>query len=375
MDSKAFNIEQERLENTIQKINEREYYVSDLIDKKHSQIRQSINSTGDEVILNNRKHEMNILNSARKEPYFGRIDISSVEDGEETFYLGKQGIIDTEENIVVVDWRMPLASVFYNFTPGQPKQHYEVETDKRTYRYTVDVKQKREYKIENQKIEKINQYVADEKSKENKSFSKIGEELSVTDEFLRELIKKSETSGYLKEIIATIQKEQNIAIRKPLDQNVIIQGVAGSGKSSIALHRISYLLFNNKKLKPTDILILGPSRMFLSSFESILPNLEIKDIDQETFQDFAIKILNLNTKSLRSTNTFFERKVFNEISHETISFKGSREFINILDIFLEEYKNKFINTLSNLKIIDKFLMKDELIKFSMVIHICHFQKG
>ncbi|WP_159462038.1 HelD family protein [Salirhabdus sp. Marseille-P4669] len=369
MDKREFQIEQEILDETIRRIEDRTYFVGELINKKKKQFQQNTNVTGDEVALEAGKKELSLLDKAIKEPYFGRIDIDSKDFGKEVFYIGKQGVKDSNDDVIVVDWRKPLASLYYNFTPGFPRQEYIVEDENSNnfYKYEADVLQKREYTIENKKIKKINQLVANENSSENKTYSDKGEELTVTDDFLKDLIEKNETTGYLKEIIATIQKEQNIAIRKPLNQNLIIQGVAGSGKSSIALHRISYLLYNNKKLEPRDILILGPSKMFISSFKELLPNLNVTGINQSTFQDFALQHLQkyIGTKVFDSYQEFFEKTVFNsknKVEEQIIEFKGSEEFIVVMDIYLREYKANYSSHFRTLTISDHVLTADELMK-------------
>ncbi|MBB6451608.1 DNA helicase-2/ATP-dependent DNA helicase PcrA [Salirhabdus euzebyi] len=369
MEKKEFQSEQKKLDETIKHIENNTYLVGEYINKKTKQIQENINLVGDEVALRSGKKELSSLNKAKKEPYFGRIDINTNDFGKETFYIGKQGIKNRDDDIIVVDWRKPLASLYYNFAAGLSRQSYSVkdEQSKKVYEYEANVLRKREYTIDDYKIKKINQMVADEQSNENKAFSDKGEEINVTDDFLKALIEKNETTGYLKEIIATIQKEQNIAIRKPINQNLIIQGVAGSGKSSIALHRISYLLFNNQKLEPGDFLILGPSKMFISSFKALLPDLNLMGINQSTFQDFAMQYLGkyIGGKPFDSYHEFFENTVFNKsnsMEEKIIEFKGSEQFANVIDIFLREYKLNYPNRIRQLRISEESVTADELLK-------------
>jgi DNA helicase II / ATP-dependent DNA helicase PcrA len=369
MDKKELQLEQKTLDETIQRIEDQTYYIWELLERKNTLLKERANLAGDEIAYRRGIKDQELLKKAIEEPYFGRFDIVSDEEGEETFYIGKQGVRDKDENLIVVDWRMPMASVYYNFTPGQPRQSYTVEDEKtrRKTKITVDVVRKREFTIKNKKIKKIVQQVAEPNSSLNVTFTETGEELTITDDFLREILEQSETTGYLKEIIATIQKEQDKAIRQPIDRNVIIQGVAGSGKSSIALHRLSFLLFNNKHIKPENVLILGPSKLFISSFKGLLPELNLEGIQQMTFQQLALNILEtiLKDKVDLSYNWYFENVLFTRDSDDErkrIEFKGSESLVLLLDIFVEEMKDQYENRIQPITIFDERLDKEKLKK-------------
>ncbi|OLO26766.1 hypothetical protein BTR23_22025 [Alkalihalophilus pseudofirmus] len=368
-DKRELEIEQQHLEETITRIKDRTYYISDMIQDKSHHLKEKNNAVGDDVALRNSKAELDILNRALKEPFFGRFDIYSEEEGEETFYIGKQGVIDTEYETVVVDWRRPMASVFYNFTPGQSKQSYVVVDEKKNNKktFTLDVLQKREFTINNSKIVRVIQQVADLHSEKNKTFTDKGEQITVTDDFLREMIENTETTGYLKEIIATIQHEQNIAIRQPISKNVIIQGVAGSGKSSIALHRLSFLLYNNKNVRPQDVLILGPSNMFISSYKDLLPELDLEGITQYTFSQLAESILKGHVTKVKQNSFpyFFENVLFNAEARkerQRIAFKGSESFSMLIDSFIVEYKKKFKERFSLVSLWGERLEAEDLLE-------------
>ncbi|MEH7309383.1 UvrD-helicase domain-containing protein, partial [Neobacillus drentensis] len=362
MNSEDLKNEQKILDNTIKKIKDQSYFVWELLEGKKGNFKRGINDTGDEIAYRRGKLDRELLRKAEKEPYFGRFDITSEEDGKETFYIGKQGVRDQNENVVVVDWRMPIASVFYNFTPDQPKQSYSFHDGKakRNINHSVDVLKKKEFTIKDQKIIKIIQQVSEKLNENlNVTITEKGEELTITDDFLREIIENSNTTGYLKEIIASIQKEQDKAIRQPIDRNVIIQGVAGSGKSSIALHRLSYLLYNNKNIKPSDVLILGPSNLFISSVQDLLPNLSLEGIRQSTVQQMLYQYLQsvIKEKFDLSYNTYFEEVLFskkNEVK-KIIEFKGSETFVLILDIFVNDLKNKYESRIQPITILNEYL--------------------
>ena len=320
------------------------------------------------LISHKGKENEKLLKNATKEPYFGQFEIHSDEEGHEVFYIGKQGIHDKNENMVVLDWRMPMASVFYNFTPGHSKQSYIVHDEKRkgSYKHTVDVLKKKEFTIINQKLLKIIQQVAEANSDLNRTITKTGS-LTIADDFLREIIEQSETTGYLKEIIATIQREQDLAIRQTIDKNVIIQGVAGSGKSSIALHRLSFLLFNNKNLKPESLLILGPSNLFISSVKGLLPELNLERIKQTTVQDLMLDILKPVIKEEIPSNYshYFEEILFKQQKlqeRKIIQFKGSEQFLNILDTFLSEIKNQYEKRMRTVTVLGEQLKTESLLE-------------
>jgi DNA helicase-2/ATP-dependent DNA helicase PcrA len=325
------------------------------------------NLIGDEISLRRNKKDYELLKQALEQPYFGRIDIYEDEENI-TYYIGKQSIRDLDDNIIVVDWRMPIAKVYYNFTTGNPIQEYMVENSRD--KNLVEVLRKREFLIKNGKLINMKQQVADPNSKLNNMQSEKGEEIAITDSFLKDIIENSESTGYLKEIIASIQKEQDQAIRMPINQNVIVQGVAGSGKSSIALHRISFLLFNNKHIKPEDILILGPSHLFISSFQELLPELDLEGICQSTFAKFSLDIIEKELKlnfPIDKSKVFFEKilgedTIENKIKLKQIEFKGSANFVILLDIFIEEMKKQYEERLKSISLFGHYLGREDLLK-------------
>ena len=367
MANKDFIEEQNHLEDTISNIVESSYYVFEQIEKKRVLFKNRENLIGDGIALSRNKKDHELLKQALNEPYFGRIDIYEDEENI-TYYIGKQSIRDLDDNIIVVDWRMPIAKVYYNFTTGNPIQEYVVENSRD--KNLVEVLRKREFLIKNGKLINMKQQVADPNSKLNNMQSEKGEEIAITDSFLKDIIENSESTGYLKEIIASIQKEQDQAIRMPINQNVIVQGVAGSGKSSIALHRISFLLFNNKHIKPEDILILGPSHLFISSFQELLPELDLEGICQSTFAKFSLDILEkeLKLNFPRDTSKLFFEKILgedtieNKIKLKQFEFIGSANFVIVLDIFIEELKKQYEERLKSISLFGHHLGREDLLK-------------
>lgn len=366
MDNKDISTEQKHLDQTVRKIKDYKYFLSEIMDRKEKQMRSQSDMTGDIETYKSSKHYKQLMSSALKEPFFGSIELESREEGFEKFYIGKHGVYDKDHNMIVIDWRRPISTVWYNFTPGEPKQKYEVEINgNEKVTYEVDVKKKKEFEIQDLRIKKILQQVSDLNSESNITITEQGETMTIRDDFLRNIVENQESTGYLKDIVATIQREQDKAIREPLQKNLIVQGVAGSGKSSIALHRLSYLLYNNKLVKPEDTLILGPSKMFISSVKDLLPELEIEHVEQKTVTDLMLDILNKDVKDLDSSiASYFEETLFSYESNEKykklVEFKGSKNIIDLIDRFLEAYKESYVNRLSPITIYGYTLTKDDL---------------
>lgn len=328
--------EQVILDKTVDQLYKNNYEVISGAEIKFSKISStaSVDGTVDFKIETDNVEESKKI--AITEPFFGRIDIEE-DRKRETLYIGKRGIKDQNENIIVIDWRRPIASIYYNFISGLPSQTYKVITPNGEIRRSVEVLKKRQFTIEKSKIVSIHQEGPHTKSDLNRVITNEGSTKSNPAAILYTELEKSSSNGFLKEIIATIQTEQNAAIRKPLDRNLIIQGVAGSGKSSIALHRMSYLLYNHS-IKPEDMLIIAPSELFLSSIKNLLPNLELNGIEQSTFERLAIeslKTIGIELKSKSLTN-FFESMVYNEQSDDEFLFAKLRSSEQ-MQLWIDEY--------------------------------------
>ncbi|WP_425447344.1 RNA polymerase recycling motor HelD [Dethiothermospora halolimnae] len=265
--------------------------------------------------LNTKKLEE--LKKAQDKPYFGRIDFKQMgKDDVETFYIGKTGLEkrDTQERLMV-DWRAPIASLYYGGELGDVM-------------YTApeglmmgDLVLKRQYEIEDKILINI-----------------FDKGLTPMDEFLQNALWQKKDNK-LKDIVSTIQGEQNDIIRGEKDQVLIVQGVAGSGKTTIILHRVAYLLYNYKDiLKPDKILIVVPNKLFLNYISDVLPDLGVNDIKQFTFTDLALTLLNENYKIIdmeKSFSTLLDNGVNSKDSKKKInfvsSFKGSLYIKDIID--------------------------------------------
>lgn len=265
-----------------------------------------------------RSHEFNEKLEAKYEkmlesPYFGRIDfVEENESTNEKCYIGLSNLIDEDYDFLVYDWRAPISSMFYDYETGQAS--YECPEGL----ISGEITSKRQYKINNGKIE----YMFDSN-------------LSIEDEVLQELLSKN-SDDKMKGIVTTIQREQNKVIRNEDYKNLIVQGAAGSGKTSVALHRIAYLLYKHKdKITPQNIIIFSPNNIFNDYISNVLPQLGEDNMYQTTFKDYMHKELSNQFKK-ETTSEMMEyildsnEKLTYQDRIKNIKFKTSVEFMNIL---------------------------------------------
>ncbi|GAB6169612.1 RNA polymerase recycling motor HelD [Clostridium carnis] len=231
------------------------------------------------------KKEIENYEEALKSPYFGRVDFRELRGKDESIYIGKQAIsssLDGEE--IVVDWRAPVSDLYYSGTGGYA--YYKAPVG--VIEGNLSLKRKFLFKDNDLKEifdEGINEIIVSQ-----------AEGKDLVDEFLK--INLEESRGKkLKEVVATIQKEQNDIIRWPKNLPIIVQGSAGSGKTTIALHRLAYLLYRYADtIKGKDILVLAPNKLFLDYISEILPNLGVDEVNQTTFQELVLKKLKIKGK-------------------------------------------------------------------------------
>ena len=281
-----------------------------------------------EKIYNLLKKDIESYEEAIKTPYFARVDFTEKLGTLEEIYIGKQGISSSKDGEeIVVDWRAPVADLYYSGTGGEA--YYKAPSGI----IEGELSLKRRFLYKDEEIERI----FDEGI--NELFISEEEGVDLVDEFLK--INLEESKGKkLKEVVATIQKEQNDIIRWPKNLPIIVQGSAGSGKTTIALHRLAYLLYRYREsMEGKDILVLAPNRIFLDYISEILPSLGSKDVAQTTFQDLVIKLLKLKGK-IRSKDD--KLKDIIETEDETLrkfmvnssKVKGNLIFKTIIDRYI-----------------------------------------
>lgn len=240
-------------------------------------------------------YEVDRLTKARSKPFFGRIDFTElsskrrhdsridrekselVEYGTElskdaigeTIYIGKVGISRDITQLEVIDWRAPIASAYYESHLGRISYTVPNESD-----YEIDLARKRTYAIKDDTLESF-----------------YDTETIANDELLNKYLSQNK-KAVLGEIIATIQQEQNSIIRQSPFKNIIVQGAAGSGKTTVAMHRISYILYNFKdRFRTEDFYIVGSNKILLNYITGVLPDLDVHGISQMTMSELFVRLL------------------------------------------------------------------------------------
>ena len=253
---------------------------------------------------NSRIKQMIKYQHIKQNPYFGRIDFKT-EDEVIKVYVGIYGF-NYENRNYIFDWRAPISNLFYDYGIGKAKYEAPIGT------INGDIILRRQYKIENGTIERI-----------------IESEININDEMLQEVLSNN-SSDKMKNIVTTIQKEQNEIIRDTSNKYMIIQGVAGSGKTSVALHRIAYLLYKEKNLSYSNILIFSPNDIFTEYISDVLPELGERNVLNTTFNDLLEQYLKKFAK-LEKFSDFLEKVYENNIKPNYIFDRHE------LDYFIQDY--------------------------------------
>ncbi len=265
-----------------------------------------------------------MLEKLIKSPYFARIDFKYEDEEQyEKIYIGRSSLKkDNLYELVVHDWRSPIASVFYRFVTG------EVYYDAPIGRIRGEVNLKRQYEINRSELE----YFFDA-------------DVQIIDEFLRKLLSQN-TSAKMKTIVETIQKEQDIVIRDMENDLMMVQGVAGSGKTSIALHRAAYLMYQGlqNKLSSHSITIISPNEIFEQYISNVLPELGESNVISVVFDEILTNVL--QSERIQSRNQFLERLITSsnrKRMKSSIEFKTSLQFKEILDRFIDRIPENVID--------------------------------
>lgn len=264
----------------------------------------------------------------KETPYFGKVTFKEDDDIPEEIYVGRYGLtLENSYEPLIVDWRAPIAALFYKGTLG--KSSYNPPTGE----IDVDILSRKQLIIKKGQLKGIFDSAVD-----------------VKDEILQ-MVLTDNSSDKLKDIVMTIQKEQDEIIREDRNKIVVVNGVAGSGKTTIALHRISYLLYNFRKQFGDKVLIFGPNDVFMDYIAQVLPSLGESNIKQTTFENFAKNETGLKHENIKSFGSYIEDAMNeNKTALEEYKYKSSREFVDLLN--------------SSIKILDKNQFKIQAIKFN-----------
>ncbi len=273
------------------------------------------------------------LEASLDKPYFARIDFTynDEEDKVHTIYIGKNGI-SRDAKIVVTDWRAPISSLYYDAEIGKCSFIAPGGIIK------GNMSLKRQYEIEHGEL-----------------LEYFDVDLVSNDALLQKYL-NTNNDARLKSIVATIQKEQNEVIRKPLSDDLIVQGVAGSGKTTVALHRIAYLVYNYmQNIQQNQFLVIGPNTVFLKYIKSVLPELDVSGVSQYTFEQFAKDYIDEEIQ-INSSDQKVNASIAGKINHDIDKFKCSVKYKNMIDQFLMIYFRNLTNNdlmIGNFKVLDK----------------------
>ena len=246
-------------------------------------------------------------------PYFASFKYQDEDGKNYNIYMSLTYLKDDNYNNILYDWRSPICSVFYDYETG-PCKYLAPEGIISGTLYS-----KRQYQI-----------------KDNKLLAVFDNSLNIDDEVLQEVLANN-SSDKMKNVVNTIQKEQNLVIRNLEDKNLIVQGIAGSGKTSVALHRIAFLLYRIDNLSSKDILIFSPNEVFSSYISNVLPELGEENTKETTFSDYLSYFIK-EYKSVEPFTNFIAK--FYEGSNKRknlITYKQSREIVIDLDNYLNDY--------------------------------------
>lgn len=270
--------------------------------------RESIITDIDEKLL--------ILKRHSSEPYFAKLIFEDSQDGERfNGYIGRLSIgdISNESDEKIVDWRAPISDLYYNGRLGQTSYVAHGNT------YNVNLELKRQIDIKDNEVRSIYDF----------------EESISSDEFLKPYLTES-ADNRLKNIVATIQEEQNKIIRLPIFKNCVVQGVAGSGKTTVALHRLSYLMYNFKKsIRPEEFLIISPNDIFVSYISSILVDLDADKSNSYSFNTLIRNIIGTEYEILGKSKQY-NHLTHNNISTDYLEYKNNIKFAEIIENYLND---------------------------------------
>ena len=275
-----------------------------------------INASNEKIELRRRFRKM------MDSPFFGRVDFCyEGEDEPEIFYIGIANLAEENGGLpLIYDWRAPVSGLFYDFDKGPAS--YQAPLGE----IHGDIAAKWQYKIRGGKM--IYEFESDVK---------------IDDEILKAEL-GSNGDVQLKNIIRTIQKEQNAIIRNTSDRIMVIQGAAGSGKTSIALHRIAYLLYHDRKnLKSSSVLVLSPNGVFSDYISHILPELGEENIREMSFDLFAYKRLKNVVADCEDRYDLIERQIAGLCDEKLLKEKLSRDFLDRMEGYLVELEDSLMN--------------------------------
>ncbi|WP_366924603.1 UvrD-helicase domain-containing protein [Metallumcola ferriviriculae] len=272
------------------------------------------------------KENLSKVIHAKDKPYFSRIDFQETGSNEsKKYYIGKLSLLKENNEPLIIDWRAPIASTYYDGRLGE----VSYQTDTGTV--SGELSLKRQFTIE-----------------EGKLLDFFDVDITTNDEFLQSHL-GAHADNRLKDIVSTIQAEQNKIIRADLEQPLIVQGAAGSGKTTIALHRIAYLIYTyEENFVPENFMIIAPNSLFLNYISGVLPELGVERVQQTTFTKFCRRLLGEKYKLLSPEEKlgFLLKTDADEAERVQVKrlskFKGSMQFKVVIDKYLNKIEKDML---------------------------------
>lgn len=360
------------LESQIDSLYKRKYYLENDVKNMTKQFNEdtswvvdfeegnAVDSAQGMLTVQSRNQEINKIEDKIKEytillkkPYFGKVTL----DNDEDIYIGNSTVKDPEGDILIYDWRTPIASVFYENRLGDVKYYIDESRN-----MTVNVTSRIQFIIEKGILIDIF---------ENDSY--------IGDSTLIDLMRK-ENSNKLKNVVSTIQSEQNKVIRQPLNKNTVVYGPPGSGKTTIAIQRLAYLLYNNRhQLSNEELMLFLPNELFNDYVSDALPELGEKNVQYNTFMRLVQKIPYFKNKKIESLTTCIQRVNESNVSATQYQKKSSLNYLTFVKKNIEKlavegmhfidfsYNNKVLVSKEELNRI--FYSKSEGVSFKKRVNI------
>ncbi|RWS44801.1 DNA helicase UvrD [Bacillus mycoides] len=314
----------------------------------------------EQILESMRESNRQNLRIGVQEPYFGRLDFQ--EDGKEDvmpIYIGKVGVSDKDTmKPMVIDWRAPVASMFYSFTGGEELAFYHSPDGL----VEGDVYLKRNISIRKRELERVVD-----------TYVKGNEDVSHADDFLLYRLGENKDNK-LKDIVSTIQSEQNDIIRAERNLPLLIQGVAGSGKTTIALHRLAFLIYEyREQLEAERMIVFAPNSLFLDYISSVLPELGVGNISQTTFPDWALRMLEGSVKLKQTEEKLKEAFSINRDEKKVMlgKLKGTLEFKSFIEERMVQFEKDLVPT-KDFEAWDKAVIPVEDVKKWMQVEYKHY---
>ncbi|MFX3672964.1 MAG: RNA polymerase recycling motor HelD [Paenisporosarcina sp.] len=360
-----FELEQERLVYT-------KNYMQKLLDESKRDVKSAQenirHAMADLDYLDSSLSYMNILTNARffemarsqkegleaiqQKPYFARIHFQKDDEDSELLYIGKTSLFHREtQEPIIVDWRSPVANVYYDGRLG------DIEYDVRDETFSGHLFSKRQYIIEQGELKSVRDI-----------------DLTTNDELLQDAL-AGKADVRLTEIVSTIQAEQNEIIRAHLKQPILVQGAAGSGKTTIALHRISYFLYTMGEHFPADkLMILAPSKLFMDYIADVLPELGVSQICQTTYADYVLQAIGIKLK-LTDPNiklaSLTEQTQPDESMLWLSQMKGSLMYKDMLDLYISNQEKEIASQFEDVFIEKYRIMKGVRLKKLFLVEFAY----